>query len=310
MSMPENPMSAWVSQVMGREVKVPFPQSVDDLVVDREENRFLHLNVDLPATVELYEHVVLRGAPERELSAEIYVPQVDGAPPVFLFVHGGGWFKGSAEDERKLGMQIAEAGFVVVNLDYALAPEHPFPAGLEDVLYAVGWMASNIGEYSGDPDRLAIGGASAGANLAAAATGVLHADPSADGPRVSALLLLYGIYDLGPIGQFPGRNPVFEAYLGESWRERLDDPRVSPIRAALEHFPPTYVSCGDEDQALGMSLAIVGGLAAAHAPVTASVVAGANHVFLNIPDVVPGAGPELDRITSWLDAQLSTTVVG
>jgi acetyl esterase len=85
---------------------------------------------------------------------------------------------------------------------------------------------------------------------------------------------------------------------------------VSPIRAALEHFPPTYVSCGDEDQALGMSLAIVGGLAAAHAPVTASVVAGANHVFLNIPDVVPGAGPELDRITSWLDAQLSTTVVG
>jgi acetyl esterase len=308
MSMPENPMSAWVSQVMGRAVKVPFPQSPEDLVLDRGQNRFLHLNVDLPSSVDLHEHVVLRGAPEREISAEIYVPQYDGPLPVLVFVHGGGWYKGSAEDERKLGMQIAEAGFVVVNVDYALAPEHPFPAGLEDVLYAVEWTAANIADYSGDPARLALGGASAGANLSAAATGVLHADP--DAPRIGALLLLYGIFDLAPIGQIPGPNAVFEAYLGEAWRDRLTDPRVSPIHADLARFPATYVSCGAEDMALGLSLAMVSALAAAQAPVTASVVAGANHVFLNIPDVIPGAAAELRRITNWLDAQLSPAVVG
>jgi acetyl esterase len=311
MTVPENPMSIWVSQVMGHEVRVPFLQSIDDLLADRGQNRFLHLNVDLPQSVDVHEGVVLRSGPEGELTAEIYVPRTDAPLPVLLFAHGGAWFKGTAEDERKLGMQLADAGFVVVNLDYALAPEHPFPAGLEDVLEATRWIGGNITQYSGDPDRIALAGASAGANLVAAAAGVLHGDHDGEvGPRLNALVLLYGIYDLAPVGQFPGPNPVFEAYLGEDWPDRLDDPRVSPIGAALAEFPPTYLSCGSEDQALGMSLALAGALAAAGAPVTASVVSGANHVFLNIPDVIPGAAAELDRITNWLAEQMSTAMVG
>jgi acetyl esterase len=310
MSMLENPMSVWVSQVMGHPVSVSFPTSTADLVADRAENRFLHLNVDLPEGVELHERVAVGGdASEREVTAEIYVPKADGPHPVFVFLHGGAWYKGSAEDERKLGMQIADAGFVVVNVDYALAPEHPFPAGLEDCLAAIAWTQANIGEFNGDPSRLSLGGASAGGNLAAAVTGVLHAEAESDGPRIGALLLLYGIYDLRPVGQMPGPNPIFESYLGDAWRDRLDDARVSPVAGDLAHFPPTYVSCGDEDMALGMSLAMVGALSAAHTPVTASIVAGANHVFLNIPDVIAGAAPELQRITAWLDAQLTPAVV-
>ncbi|GAA0421783.1 alpha/beta hydrolase [Acrocarpospora corrugata] len=296
-----NPMSVWVSQVMGHPVEVPFPASIDDLLFDRGQNRFLHLNVDLPASVDVHEGVVIG---ERSLTAEIYVPHGAQDLPVLLFAHGGAWFKGSAEDERKLGMQIAEKGLVVVNLDYALAPEFPFPAGLDDVVEAVHWIAGNITGFGGSPGRIALAGASAGGNLAAAAAGVLCADPAAH-PRVSALVLLYGIYDLGPIAHFPGPNPVFESYLGENWRDRVSDPRVSPIQADLQRFPPTYVSCGSEDQALGLSLAMVGALAGAGVEVTVSVVAGANHVFLNIPDVIPGAAPELDRITAWLVARLS-----
>lgn len=307
MSMPENPMSVWVSQVMGREVEVPFPTSIGDLIHDRGENRFLHLNVDLPDDVDLHERVVLRAGDPHELTAEVYVPKADGPHPVLLFNHGGAWFKGSAEDERKLGMQFASAGFVVVNLDYALAPEQPFPAGLDDVLYALRWIGENVGEYGGDGDRLLMAGASAGANLSAAAAGVLATDD--DGPRLSGLVLLYGIYDLRPIAAYPGPNPVFEGYLGADWRDRLEDPRISPAAGPLDGFPPTYLSCGDEDQALGMTLALAGALAAAGTPTTTSIVAGANHVFLNIPDVIPGAAPELDRITGWMAEQTTAAPV-
>ncbi|WP_066370930.1 alpha/beta hydrolase [Herbidospora mongoliensis] len=288
-----NPMSVWVSQVMGHPVDVPFPTSTEDLLHDRGRNRFLHLNVDLPESVDLHVGVQVGGA-----TAEIYAPRGATGLPVVLFNHGGAWFKGSAEDERKLGMQIAEKGLVVVNLDYALAPEHPFPAGLDDVVQAAHWIAANVARYGGEPGRLALAGASAGANLAAAAAGVLCSEPGH--PQVSALVLLYGIYDLGPIAAFPGPNPVFEAYLGDDWRDKVADPRVSPLQAALKDFPPTYLSCGAQDQALGLTLAMTGALASAGAEVTASVVAGADHVFLNIPGVIPGAAPELDRITAWL----------
>lgn len=297
-----NPMSVWVSQVMGRQVEVPFPRSIDDLLVDRGQNRFLHLNVDLPESVDVHERVALRDG-DPALTAEIYVPRGAVRLPVLLFSHGGAWFKGSAEDERKLGMQIAEAGMVVVNLDYALAPEHPFPAGLDDLVEAADWIASNIVEFGGDPALIALAGASAGANLSAAATGLLTS--RANPIPIRALVLLYGIFDLRVMADIPGPSPLFEAYLGDAWRDRLADPRVSPINANLALFPPTYVSCGSEDEGLGLSLAMVGALAGSGNPVTASVVADANHVFLNIPDVVRGAAPELQRITAWLLDQLA-----
>jgi acetyl esterase len=302
-------MSVWVSQVMGHLVDVPIPASADDLLADRGQNRFLHLNVGLPESVELYEGVVLRDGPE-PLTAEIYSPRGAANLPVLLFVHGGGWYKGTAEDERKLGMQLAEAGLVVVSVDYALAPEHPFPAGLNDVVEAARWIADrdNIAAFGGDANRIGLSGASAGANLAAAATGVIAAEGGH--PRVEALVLLYGIYDLLPIVAIPGPNPVYESYLGENWHNRISDPRVSPVNADLSAFPPTYVCCGDEDRALGFSLRMIGALAASGTPVTASIVAGANHVFLNIPDVIPGAAPELHRITSWLQEQLAPVTVG
>jgi len=294
---------------MGYPVDVPIPASADDLIADRGNYRFLHLNVGLPESVELHEGVVLRDGP-RPLTAEIYSPRGAADLPVLLFVHGGGWYKGSAEDERKLGMQLAEAGFVVVSVDYALAPEHPFPAGLNDVVEAARWIADrdNIAPFGGDPDRIGLSGASAGANLAAAATAVIAAEGNQ--PPIGALVLLYGIIDLTPVAAIPGPNPVYESYLGEDWRNRISDPRVSPVNADLSAFPPTYVCCGDQDRALGFSLRMIGALAAAGTAVTASVVAGANHVFLNIPDVIPGAAPELHRITTWLQSELASVRVG
>src|SRR5207245_2005230 len=84
------------------------------------------------------------------------------------------------------------AGIVVINVDYRLAPEAPFPAGYEDCEYAVRWAAEVAGEYGGDPAQLAIGGDSAGCNLAAAVAGTLASDPH--GPKIGAALLIYGIF--------------------------------------------------------------------------------------------------------------------
>lgn len=295
-----SPRSRWISQVVGHEVDLPPLETVADLLADRSQNGFLHLNVDLPAAVRV-EAVVRMRAGERPLTAEVYVPA--GEPPfgVLLFLHGGGWYRGSAEDERKLGMQLAEAGAVVVNLDYALAPEHPFPAALDDVADATAWIGEEIAAYGGDPDSVAICGASSGANLAAAAINRAGATPA--GSPFCAWLGFYGLYDAAPLAAIDP-NPVPEAYLGRGWREQLEDPLVSPIRGELAAFPPSYLACGAEDLALRQTLAMTGELAASGVPTTASVVAGADHVFLNIPDVIPGAGPELERIKSWLAERL------
>jgi acetyl esterase len=296
----ENPMSRWMSQVAGHEVVVSFPQTVDDLLTDRPQNRFVHLNVDLPDLGAFHEHVVLRAAPERELTAEVSVPH--GEPTgVLLFLHGGAWYRGSAEDERKLAMQLAESGLVVVNFDYALAPEYPFPAALDDIAFATRWIAEHAAGYGADGSRLVVGGASAGANLAAAAV------TRAEDPSVYVgLLLLYGIFDLHALAMMDP-NPLFDAYIGSDWAEKLDDPQLSPIKGDLSAFPSTYVSCGAEDVGLQLSLQMLTALVEAGVPTTGSIVAEADHVFLNIPDVIPGAVPELARIRAWLAERAGAT---
>jgi acetyl esterase len=85
---------------------------------------------------------------------------------VVIYLHGGGWAFGSPASFRKLGMQFAEAGYLTIILDYRLAPEHPFPAALEDSIFAVGWAADNARRWNDDGRRIAVGGDSSGANLA------------------------------------------------------------------------------------------------------------------------------------------------
>lgn len=301
---PPNPMSRWMSQVAGQEVVVPFPETVDDLLVDRPRNRFLHLNVDLPDLARFEEKVVVaRRDSGDDLTAEISVPPGEGPFGVLIFLHGGAFYRGSAEDERKLAMQIAAGGLVVVNLDYRHAPEDPFPAALDDIAGAVEWVSTEIANYGGDPGRLAIGGASAGANLAAAS---VHRAAAAGADPFAALLLLYGFFDVAPLAAM-GPSPILEAYLGPDYEDRMADPLVSPVHGDFAGFPPTYLTCGDEDVVLPASLDLTARLTQAGVPTTLSVVAGADHVFLNIPDVIPGSAAELERINAWL---VQTLAVG
>jgi acetyl esterase len=218
------------------------------------------------------------------LRADISVPKGGGPFPVALYLHGGGWVAGSSRSHRKLGMQFAEAGYLTLNLDYRLAPEHPFPAGFEDCVFALRWAHQNAGRYKGDAARMVIGGDSAGANLAAAAALEIGRHP--EGVKLSALLLLYGLYDIrammerGREGGVPGTN---RNYLGADYESKLDDWRVSPIRGVKPGaLPPTFIIAGTSDNLVPESYAMAEALRTAEISHELHVLEDMPHAFMQM----------------------------
>jgi acetyl esterase len=123
------------------------------------------MNQNLPEIGATHDDLEIRPG----LKVDVAVPKGSGPHPVVVYLHGGGWVAGSTKSHRKLAMQFAEAGFLTINVDYRLAPEHPFPAPLDDCIFAVKWASENAHRWNGDASRLAVGGDSAGGNLTAAA---------------------------------------------------------------------------------------------------------------------------------------------
>ena len=106
--------------------------------------------------------------PAGEVPIRIYYPEGKGPFPVLIFFHTGGWQVGNLDTQDPLCRQITNwAGCSVVAVDYRLAPEHPFPAAVEDCYEATRWVATHAAEFQGDPSRIAVGGDSSGGNLAA-----------------------------------------------------------------------------------------------------------------------------------------------
>jgi acetyl esterase len=292
--------------------------SLEQLVRQRDDpaRDLRRHNVDLPELAR-DERVVLREHEGRVLEAEVYVPHGDGPFPPVLYMHGGGWAWDSAETVRKLTMTLAARGYCVVNLDYALAPEFPFPSAVEDVVYAARWMTRHIEDFGGSGGGIAIGGASAGANLSAAAIVALTSGEELvesgdlEGVEVSfsAAMLLWGIFDFPLMtvepGGFAGIVDVMfnRSYLGPNSLFLHRNPLVSPIYAEhLDLFPPTYLVAGDRDPALPQSLAMTRALANAGVPTTLAVPAGLNHAFaFNAFKDDPRPTREMERLFAWLD---------
>jgi acetyl esterase len=310
---PDN--SNWLSLLAGQPIQVAPVRSFDDIFAMRAGDRS-HLNRNLPDLAALNEGVVLWERDGGALAAEICVPNGEPPFPALLWLHGGGWVAGSAEGTRRITTKIAAAGYVVVGLDYGLGPERPFPGGLEDCVYAARWIVENIGRYGGAAGPLAIGGDSAGANLAAATISYLSGGSGCDlgdgdlahvGVVFSAALLLHGIFDFPLLVREPGTHADLVevayslAYLGPDFRGLYRHPLVSPILAPnLNRFPPTYLGCGDEDSLLGQTLAMTKALADAGVSATLSVVSGCDHAFALLTEHWRNAGPEVDRMLAWL----------
>jgi acetyl esterase len=262
--------------------QLPVWDPTGDVVAQRRawEELATVYNQDLPAIGGLEKNVELRLG----LHADVAVPKGAGPHPVVIYLHGGGWAFGSPTSHRKLGMQFAEAGYLTIVLDYRLAPEHPFPAALEDTMFAIGWAADNARRWNGDGRRIAIGGDSAGGNLAVSAI-------TSSAPKlrslVRAAVLFYGAYDLEATAErtrsLPGLQEQLSTYVSGK-RDLFDDPRVSPLRAVAPGIlPPCFiVGAGDDSWCLADSLALAQALSAVASPYELHVMEGIPHGFMQM----------------------------
>ena len=314
--MPHPDNRNWMSLLLGRMPEAPKRTEVADLVASRHMWDLSHLNQNLPENVARSE-VLLRNHHGEDLSGELYVPSgpISGN---LLYLHGGGWCAGDAANERQIAMRFAARGFVVLNLDYSLAPERPFPAALEDCVYASRWLGANAPDHGGPSGSIFIGGQSAGANLSAATAAAItgpYEDAGLDpgdlaGVEVEfdGVMLLSGIFSFPLLLAEPGSNvgPAelwHQAYLGPNFLAHNRDPLASPMFADLAGFPRTYVACGDEDSLLGQSLAMAKALTSHYVPTTVSVVAGFDHGYQFLEDRFGGAAREMEKARDWLEGE-------
>ncbi len=148
--------------------------------------------------------------PGGPVAIRIYTPKGAATPaPVLVWFHGGGWVIGSLQTSDAQCRQLADrSNVIVVSVDYRLAPEHVFPAAFDDAVAAVQWVAEHASEFGGDPAKLAVGGGSAGANLAATAALWVRDN---NGPKLSLQLLVYPVTLVGE--EYPSRVKNGEGYL-------------------------------------------------------------------------------------------------
>jgi len=213
-----------------------------------------------------------------------------------LFLHGGGWVFGNLETHRGAMARLAEASdATVVGIDYSLAPESPFPHGLNDCVWAWRWLRSHAGAPSGP---WFIAGDSAGANLALSSMLVLR---DAGEPLPEAALLFYGVYGAdhrtpshqrcgsGDFGLSSAKMAWYRAHYLAGGRGHADHPLVSPLHADLHGLPPLFVTGADLDPLFDDSTALAKKLADTDTPYEFRRYAGMHHGFMQLGAELPEA---------------------
>ncbi|WP_408842837.1 alpha/beta hydrolase [Acidibrevibacterium fodinaquatile] len=246
------------------------------------------------------------------IPARLYRP-LGSAPnatlPALIYFHGGGWVIGDLDTHDVVCRQIANgSGGAVVSVDYRLAPEHKFPAAVEDAIAATAWIAAHGATLGIDTARLAVGGDSAGGNLAA----VVALDArDRDGPKLIQQTLIYPATESTMSHPSHERfaegllltRPTMKWFLGHYLRgaEDLADWRVSPLRAtSLADLPPALVLTAGYDPLCDEGEDYAARLAAAGVPVTRVRVEGMIHGFLTMGKLIPAANEAVAMIAAAL----------
>jgi acetyl esterase len=255
--------------------------------------------------------------PHGPIPLRLYRPATAPASgsPALVFFHGGGWVLGNLESHDGVCRHLAErSGCVVVAVDYRLAPEHKFPAALDDAFAATQWLAAQAPALGLDAARIAVGGDSAGGNLAAAVC--LLARDANGSPSIAFQMLLYPATDFAMdtashrrFGEDHLLTRASMAWFRDHYLKHpgeMADWRASPLRAAsLAGLPPAFVLTASHDPLRDEGEAYARRLVEVGIPVTLWRVPGLIHGFLPMGKAIAASGPALDRLAAALKAGLA-----
>jgi acetyl esterase len=269
-----------------------------------------------PTMVHTEERLIELGAHAAHgpLRLRIHRPTNSSSLPALLYLHGGGWVFFSLDSHDRLMRELASrAGRVVIGVDYARAPEARFPVALEQTVVAWRWVQAQAASLGLDGSRIALGGDSAGANLALAAALVLR-DAGQAVPQPDALLLNYGVFSDDDSSESYSRFDGPRYTLGREemrgfWRDYLgqaqdrSNPLAMPLKADLRGLPSCCLVVAECDVLRDSSLALAAALRAAAVPHVLQRHAGATHSFLEAVSFSPTADGAFDQCCAWLRAQ-------
>lgn len=254
--------------------------------------------------------------PAGPIPLRLYCPEAASpSGPALIYVHGGGWVIGDLDSHDKVCRSIAaQTPCRVVAVDYRLAPEHPFPASLDDVLAALAWIATNAYQFGIDADRIAIGGDSAGGGMSAAAC----IDARSKGVKLAAQVLIYPSVDSTPeVRSWPSRIVHAQVpplttdtlrWFSSKYLPRgidLRDWRLSPLHAeSLAGLPPALVLTAQYDPLRDEGKAYADRLAASGVPAVYRCFPGQIHGFIEYGGVLASAQEAIGEIANFLRSSL------
>jgi len=297
--MPIDPTAAAVIELLDQ--YFPKVDEVDDAVKAREIMRSLPPVPGADEVASVEDRTIPGG-----IAIRIYQPATgpggsDEPAPGVLYFHGGGWVVCDLDSHDGMCRRVAnELGAVVVSVDYRLAPEHKFPAAIDDAYAALAWLAEHADALGIDPARLAVAGDSAGGNLAAV---VAQMSRDRGGPALAFQLLIYPVIDSSAErDDRPSRSENAVGYFltlaqMEWYRAQYlpddaagEDPLVSPhLAASLEGLPPACIVTAEMDLLRDEGEHYGRALEAAGIDVTIHRAPGMFHGFFNMDAALEGA---------------------
>jgi acetyl esterase len=254
-------------------------------------------------------------SPAGPIPARIYTPlnlrTANDLAPCLVFFHGGGWVIGDLDTHDVVCRKLADEGqLIVISVDYRLAPEHKFPAAVDDAIAATKWIAGHASDLGIDATRLLVGGDSAGGNLAAV---VALSARDGDGPAISGQVLIYPATDFA-MTQPSHREPETSILLTHSvikwFRDHylngisdISDWRASPARArSFAGLPPAYVLTAGADPLRDEGDEYAQRLKDAGVAVTWRTFPGQFHGFFTMGKLLQQANVAASEIGAWLKA--------
>ena len=226
--------------------------------------------------------------PHGQVPCRLYLPDGVERPPLLVYAHGGGFVQGSLPSwDAMLRELVRQSSVAALSVDYRLAPEHHFPVAFDEIVAMIRLAAREGTDLGIDPTRLAVGGDSAGANLALAAALVLR---NASESALGLMLLIYGCYSTDTesaswqaFGRGAGLSQTQMRWIWDTYLERPDqqsDWRAAPILAVPAGLPPAHLIVGSLDPQLDDSNRLASRLKEAGVPCELTVYDGINHGFI------------------------------